>query len=191
MKRCFTYREGKSNKFWTVEVIGTYYFCTYGRIGTQGQTQFKDLKTNTAARGKACDMMDQKTAKGYTMVGDDYPGAPESLVNQLRPSTTPAPSTPAPTLTATRPPKVSPDKRRQIIALLADESTADHRDIARRCSVTRQQVAAIAAHVTMGTYDEDETSTAEPSTPRRRIVSDPAPAPTSTRRIVVENDLTT
>ena len=37
--RTFTFDDGKSQKFWNIELEGNRYTVTFGRIGTQGQTQ--------------------------------------------------------------------------------------------------------------------------------------------------------
>ena len=42
MKVGLEYKEGKSAKFWEIEVVGSVATVRYGRIGSKGQTKSKD-----------------------------------------------------------------------------------------------------------------------------------------------------
>jgi predicted DNA-binding WGR domain protein len=64
--REFQLVEGKSAKFWAIEVVGSNYTVRFGRIGTAGQTQTKELDTPAEARGAARKLIAEKLAKGYT-----------------------------------------------------------------------------------------------------------------------------
>jgi uncharacterized protein (TIGR02996 family) len=58
--------EGKSQKFWSIEVVGRCHTVRFGRIGTAGQTQTKEFGDEGKAR-RACEkLIAEKTAKGYT-----------------------------------------------------------------------------------------------------------------------------
>ena len=39
MKRVFVFQDFKSQKFWSIEVVGTDITVNYGKLGTDGQTQ--------------------------------------------------------------------------------------------------------------------------------------------------------
>jgi uncharacterized protein (TIGR02996 family) len=78
--RTFVFDDGKSHKFWNIELSGTSFTVTYGKVGTQGQTQTKSFPDVTRARKEHDKLVAEKLKKGYT-------------------ETTPA-STPAPTPTS-------------------------------------------------------------------------------------------
>ncbi len=63
--RTFEFKEGKSAKFWNIDLKGNAFTVTYGRLGTAGQTQsksFPDAGKDQAAHDK---LIAEKTAKGY------------------------------------------------------------------------------------------------------------------------------
>jgi uncharacterized protein (TIGR02996 family) len=63
--RRFEFDDGKSQKFWAVELQGDSFTVTYGRIGAAGQAQTKQFADADRAR-KECDkLIAQKLAKGY------------------------------------------------------------------------------------------------------------------------------
>jgi predicted DNA-binding WGR domain protein len=112
MKRCFQLIAGNHYKFWTVEVIGRHYCATFGRIGTEGQTQIKTLGSEAAALEKAEEMIEQKLGKGYREAGL-FPGVSAALVASLRPA---QPSAPAPApVTIPAPLPSTPGRRRIVI----------------------------------------------------------------------------
>ena len=43
MKRVFVFQDFKSQKFWSIDVVGTDVTVNYGKLGTDGQTQVKNL----------------------------------------------------------------------------------------------------------------------------------------------------
>ena len=63
--RTFVYEDGKSNKFWTIEVNGKSYTVTYGKTGTKGQTSTKDFDTEEVCQKEADKKIKEKTGKGY------------------------------------------------------------------------------------------------------------------------------
>jgi DNA ligase 1 len=65
MKRRFEFVEGSSAKFWEVTTSGADLTVTFGRLGTDGQTQTKTLSDLEAATKHANKLIGQKTAKGY------------------------------------------------------------------------------------------------------------------------------
>lgn len=66
--RRFHYVAGSSSKFWQISRTGKVVFVTFGRIGTKGQTQIKDLETDAAADAHVGRLIGEKTRKGYTEV---------------------------------------------------------------------------------------------------------------------------
>lgn len=68
--RRFHYVAGTSSKFWQISRTGKVVFVTFGRIGTRGQTQIKDLETDSAAEAHVIKLVGEKTRKGYTEVSD-------------------------------------------------------------------------------------------------------------------------
>jgi predicted DNA-binding WGR domain protein len=64
--REFQLVEGKSAKFWAVEQQGSSYTVRFGKIGTAGQTQTKELRSPADARRACQKLIAEKLAKGYT-----------------------------------------------------------------------------------------------------------------------------
>jgi uncharacterized protein (TIGR02996 family) len=63
--RTFEYTDDTSNKFWHIEVVGTYYQVRFGKIGSKGQTQRKTFATHEAAQAEADKLIKEKLKKGY------------------------------------------------------------------------------------------------------------------------------
>jgi predicted DNA-binding WGR domain protein len=68
--------EGGSKKFWRARVEGGSLYVNFGRIGTGGQTQVKDLGSETKARAELDKVAGSKRRKGYEDAGDAVAGAP-------------------------------------------------------------------------------------------------------------------
>jgi predicted DNA-binding WGR domain protein len=66
--RRFELIEGKSSKFWQVALDGTSSTVSWGRIGTDGQTQHKTWPTAVKAQAEVDKLIAAKTGKGYTEV---------------------------------------------------------------------------------------------------------------------------
>lgn len=65
MTRYFEFVEGKSAKFWEVEVVSDEVQVRYGRIGADGQWSYKKFDTTEQAQKHADKLIEQKTKKGY------------------------------------------------------------------------------------------------------------------------------
>ncbi|QEG20675.1 DUF5724 domain-containing protein [Mariniblastus fucicola] len=65
-KRHFEFAEGKSNKFWEIELTGESVVTTWGRIGSKGQTKTKSFASEDKAKEAFEKMIKDKTGKGYT-----------------------------------------------------------------------------------------------------------------------------
>lgn len=66
---------GTSSKFWEIGRDGTQVTVTFGRIGTTGQTQVKDLGTESAATTHVEKLIAEKVGKGYLESGASSPVA--------------------------------------------------------------------------------------------------------------------
>ena len=63
--RTFQFSDARSHKFWSVEVRGADLVVTFGKIGTEGQTQTKTFPTPAKAEAEADKLVREKTKKGY------------------------------------------------------------------------------------------------------------------------------
>ena len=63
--RRFEFVGGGSAKFWEIGSHGAQVTVRFGRLGTNGQTQTKDLGSETAAAVHVAKLIDEKLAKGY------------------------------------------------------------------------------------------------------------------------------
>jgi predicted DNA-binding WGR domain protein len=61
--------EGSSNKFWRARVEGKTLYVNYGKIGSNGQTQVKDLADPAAAKKEYDKLVAEKRKKGYVDAG--------------------------------------------------------------------------------------------------------------------------
>jgi uncharacterized protein (TIGR02996 family) len=71
----FELSDGKSNKFWEIELDGESYTVCYGRIGTDGSSSTKKLASAAAAKKKHDALIAEKASKGYVLVAGDLPKA--------------------------------------------------------------------------------------------------------------------
>src|SRR5262249_30661000 len=63
--RTFQFSDAKSHKFWSIDVSGSSFTVTYGKVGTAGQTQTKSFATPEKAQAEADKLIREKTGKGY------------------------------------------------------------------------------------------------------------------------------
>ncbi|MCA9124930.1 MAG: WGR domain-containing protein [Planctomycetaceae bacterium] len=68
LKRRFEFVSGKSYKFWEIAVSGCQVTVTFGRIGTDGQSQAKTFHNDDEAARHAAKQVAAKTKKGYAEV---------------------------------------------------------------------------------------------------------------------------
>jgi predicted DNA-binding WGR domain protein len=94
--RRFELTEGTSNKFWQIDVQDTTYKVTFGKKGSNGQTQIKRFSDAATATAEAEKVIAEKTKKGYVEIGEAAPTpAPAPTPNAapaLAPTPTPAPA---------------------------------------------------------------------------------------------------
>ena len=65
MMRTFQFSDAKSHKFWNIEVSGSSFTVTYGKIGASGQTQTKSFASADKAQAEADKLIREKLKKGY------------------------------------------------------------------------------------------------------------------------------
>ncbi|MBC9912747.1 WGR domain-containing protein [Chitinophaga varians] len=73
MKQKFIYQDEKSHKFWDIETNGPELTITFGKAGTQGQTQIKNFATEEECRKAADKLIAEKTKKGYQPIAEKAP----------------------------------------------------------------------------------------------------------------------
>src|SRR5262249_29160529 len=63
--RTFEFSDGKSDKFWSIELQGKSFTVTFGRKGTKGQTQTKKFPDAAGAQKEHDKLVTEKLRKGY------------------------------------------------------------------------------------------------------------------------------
>jgi uncharacterized protein (TIGR02996 family) len=71
----YEFSEGTSNKFWEITLAGASLTTTFGKIGSKGQTQLKELGSAAAAQKEYDRLVAEKTKKGYALAGGSGPVA--------------------------------------------------------------------------------------------------------------------
>ncbi len=67
--RRFEFQDPSSHKFWQINLEGSSFTVTYGRIGAAGQTQTKTFPSEQKARAEHDKLVLEKLGKGYVEVG--------------------------------------------------------------------------------------------------------------------------
>jgi predicted DNA-binding WGR domain protein len=67
--RTFEFRDGKSSKFWGIDLQGKGFTVRYGKVGTAGQTQTKEFADAAKAKKEHDKLIAEKLAKGYVEAG--------------------------------------------------------------------------------------------------------------------------
>ena len=65
----YEFSEGSSNKFWQIDLKGTAFTTSYGKIGSSGQTTIKNCPSAADAKKEYDKLVAEKTKKGYALVG--------------------------------------------------------------------------------------------------------------------------
>lgn len=73
--RTFQFSDAKSHKFWAIDVQGSSFTVTYGKVGTAGQSQTKTFPSAEKAQAEADKLIREKTGKGYRETGAAAPSA--------------------------------------------------------------------------------------------------------------------
>ncbi len=63
--RTFQYSDAKSHKFWNIEVRGSSFTVTFGKVGAAGQTQTRTFASGELAQAEADKLIGEKLKKGY------------------------------------------------------------------------------------------------------------------------------
>lgn len=66
----FQFSDGSSNKFWKIRLDGTSFTVNFGRIGTAGQVQTKEFKSEAEAEKEYNKLIAEKLKKGYERVAE-------------------------------------------------------------------------------------------------------------------------
>jgi predicted DNA-binding WGR domain protein len=74
--RRFEFKDGKSNKFWEIEVRGSAFVTRHGRIGTDGRETSKPCGSPAMAERQAASQIASKLKKGYVEVDAEAAAAP-------------------------------------------------------------------------------------------------------------------
>jgi uncharacterized protein (TIGR02996 family) len=94
--RKFIFTEGKSNKFWNIDLQGRRCTVQFGKVGTAGQTQRKEFPSEPAARKAHDKLIAEKLAKGYQETTAAAPAPAASAPPPGQAAATPATPSPAP-----------------------------------------------------------------------------------------------
>ena len=80
---CLTYVSLPThNKFWTIQIVGRFYYVTYGRIGSKGATQVKEFSTIRECAIVANKQIRSKSSEGYSFAqANDHPKAPQTQID--------------------------------------------------------------------------------------------------------------
>jgi cell wall assembly regulator SMI1/predicted DNA-binding WGR domain protein len=78
--RNFRFREGKSDKFWDIELHGESFTIKWGRTGTEGQSQVKEFASEAEAKKAHDKLVAEKIKKGY--VETDAAPSPLALLQE-------------------------------------------------------------------------------------------------------------
>jgi uncharacterized protein (TIGR02996 family) len=89
--RTFVFSEGKSNKFWNIDLQGARFTVTFGKVGARGQAQTKDFPDEIKAREAHDKLIAEKLAKGYVETAAGRPSSPTPLQRSLEEALVEAP----------------------------------------------------------------------------------------------------
>ncbi len=81
MKRLFHFQDGKSNKFWEIELSGNSFTVRFGKIGTNGQTQTKEFDDDVKTEKEYDKLVAEKRKKGYVEQGGTALAAPTATAS--------------------------------------------------------------------------------------------------------------
>jgi len=65
LRRELVFQDGSSNKFWNIELSGSSFTVTFGRVGTAGQEQTKEFGSDAEAKKAYDKLIAEKVKKGY------------------------------------------------------------------------------------------------------------------------------
>ncbi len=98
--------DGKSHKFWAIDLEGTDVTTQWGRIGTDGQSKVKSFGSVAEAEKERDKLVRSKVKKGYELVGEvEAPAKAAVVAAPMKPAVAPPPE---PIETASTPPAAKP-----------------------------------------------------------------------------------
>lgn len=65
MKKYLTYQDEGSNKFWSIDVSGSTFTVTFGKVGSSGQSSVKTFHDEQECLKEAEKLLREKLKKGY------------------------------------------------------------------------------------------------------------------------------
>lgn len=65
MKKYFTFKDNKSDKFWSIDYSGNDFTVNYGKTGAIGKYEIKEFESEEACKKEAEKLISQKIKKGY------------------------------------------------------------------------------------------------------------------------------
>lgn len=140
----FELSDGSSNKFWQIARDGASLLVTFGKIGTTGQAQKKDLASEAAAIAEHDKLVKEKTKKGYVAVA----AAPASTALAPTPKVKTKPAEASPPV-ATAPSKPTPDAvpaaPGPVVPAAAGDYVLEERYVGQRFTLTDGSLKALLA----------------------------------------------
>lgn len=79
------FTDDRSNKYWRGRTEGSTMYVNYGRIGTGGQTQVKELDSPREAEAELAKQAEGKRRKGYADAAGGAPAAPVEVAAEPEP----------------------------------------------------------------------------------------------------------
>ncbi|MRG93902.1 WGR and DUF4132 domain-containing protein [Polyangium spumosum] len=142
--RRFEFVDGSSKKFWQIEREGAKLTIQWGKIGTAGQSQEKDLPSEQKAQAEHDKLVTEKTKKGYVEVAAAMAGASSpSPAPRAAKKAEPPPAEPAPA-PAPAPASASADEK-PVIELDAARFVYPSTSVPHRKGLLRPSAADLAA----------------------------------------------
>ncbi len=124
--REFEFNEGKSHKFWRIELHGDSHTVQFGRVGTAGQTKTKSFGSQQQAQQSYDKLIAEKLAKGYHEIpGQDVPAVAATIepltAGQAEPEIPPSMRHDAPSTDSRPAEEIVVEVRRQLLLDPLDE----------------------------------------------------------------------
>ena len=112
-RRELVFQDGSSNKFWNIELSGSSFTVTFGRIGTAGQEQTKEFASDDAAKKAYDKLVAEKVKKGYVEAGGTPAACGEPSATKLaaKPAAAASKARPKPGRRKPRTPSLRPTAR--------------------------------------------------------------------------------
>lgn len=85
----YEFSEGTSNKFWDIQLSGSSFTTTWGKIGTAGQATTKSFPSDDKARQEYDKLIADKVKKGYALVGGGATPPPAGATQRSAPAAKP------------------------------------------------------------------------------------------------------